>query len=95
MHVDHKLIVRPYVFISGSTLENITSAYVILGNHTYQVMSRIFAVDLCFQCCKVFNEKFSDVSSHLWQLLEKIVYDFDVPGLSKCVSDLLNTFKRM
>lgn len=88
LHVDHLLIVKPYVIINGPSLDNIISAYVVIDDHMYQIPSPLLAVDICFQCVKLFGDSFSQISSHVWQYLERSVYGFDVPNPCGAVSTL-------
>lgn len=95
LHSEHKLILQPYVVINGPTLNSIHSSYVILGDLTYQVPTATLAVDICFQCMKVFHMKFSHVSSHVWQFLERQVYGFEVKNLYTCVATLIDKLQKL
>ena len=93
MHADHKLILRPYVVICGSSLGSITSAYVIVADNTYQVHSSLHVVDICFQFMKVLQEPYSHVCCHVWQFLERFVYQFPITNLYKGVTELIQALK--
>lgn len=95
LHTEHKLIPEPFVVINGPTLNKITSAYVVLGDYTYQVASALKAVDLCFQCVKVFRRKFSHICSHVWEYLESKVYKFEVPNLSGAVTNVIDKLNQI
>ena len=95
MHIDHKLNLQPYIVISGASLDTITSAYVIVENVMYQVVSPVQAVDICFQFVKVLHKGFSHVSKHVWQFLEREVYGFPVPDLYKGVSELIENLRKV
>ena len=88
------MIVQPYVVINGTSIDNIVSAYVIVEDHTYQLATASAAVDVCFQIVKVFKKNISSVSNHVWQFLEKQVYDFQVPNLSRSISMLIDKLNR-
>lgn len=93
-HFEHMLIPAPFVVINGTSLNNITSAYVLLGNYTYQVASATKAVDLCFKCVKVFRQKFSHICGHVWEFLESKVYKFEVLNLSGATTNVIDKLKR-
>ena len=74
LHTSHKLVTEPFVMSKGPTLESIPSSYVIIGDITYQVVSPIATVEICFQSVKVLHKKYLSISNHVWQLIEKGVY---------------------
>lgn len=90
LHIEHKVIPQPYIVINGVDISNTTSWYVISGNHTYQVATPSQAVDLCFQFVKVFQKQFSHVCSHVWQLIEREIYKFEIPSLYGAVAHVVN-----
>ncbi|XP_033220791.1 uncharacterized protein LOC117175232 isoform X2 [Belonocnema kinseyi] len=94
IHVDHNLTVQPYIVINGPTLDSITSSYVVIGDIVYQAPTILAAVDICFQSIKVLHDKFSHVSHHIWQFLEREIYGFDVPNIYACVASLIDKLRK-
>lgn len=93
LHHKHCIAVKPYVIIYGQSLDKITSSFVVLGDHMYQVTTPLIAVDVCFQSVETIGDEFSIVCNHIWQFLEKAVYQFDITSPYSGVSDLINTLR--
>lgn len=71
LHEDHLLSMGPFVVIVGPNLEEISAAYVCIDeNIRYETSSCSSAVELCIQCVKCFEEKYSAVSNHVWETIE-------------------------
>lgn len=94
-HLDHKLILQPYVAIFGENLSAITSSYVVVGNYKYLVDSPTQAVAVCLEFVKVFHTEFSHVSKHVWHFILKEMFHFEIPDLSKGVSDLIVSLNKL
>ena len=58
IHARQQLPIDSYIVIYGPTLENISAAYVVLGDVTYQASNVNSAVDIRFQSMKVFDKNF-------------------------------------
>lgn len=95
LYSDHKLSVAPYVVIFGPNLSNISSAYTVIGQHTYEVATPLDAVNLCFQSVKVFRKEFSNICNHVWQFLERHLYNFDVPNPYGAVSQVIDKLSQV
>ncbi|XP_043470179.1 uncharacterized protein LOC122503626 [Leptopilina heterotoma] len=95
MHNDHKIKLQPYVIINGPSLNDVKSAFVVLDNYKYQVSSPVVAVDICFQCMKVFGEKYSSVCNHVWQFIEREVYKFEVKDLYTAVASVIENMRKV
>lgn len=95
LHTEHKLVTQPYVVIHGANINSITAAYVIIGNHTYQVASPSKAIDLCFQSVKVFQKDFSHICNHVWQFLEREIFQFHVPNILGTVAEVINQLQQI
>ncbi|XP_043469803.1 uncharacterized protein LOC122503363 [Leptopilina heterotoma] len=63
--------IQSYVVVNGPSLSEINSAFVILGDIKYQVATPVKAIDLHFQCLKVFHKKYPLVCNHIYAFLEK------------------------
>ena len=81
IHARQQLTIDSYIVIYGPTLENVSAAYVVKGDVTYQASNVNLAVDICFQSMKVFDKKFSHVFAHVWQLTEHVVYGFQLQNM--------------
>lgn len=95
IYTDHKLTIQPYVIINGPLLSGIKSAYVIIGQFKYQVSTASLAVDLCFQCMKIFHTIFPIPCNHVWQFIEKHVYEFTVKELYSGVTTLIEKLQKL
>lgn len=93
LHLDHKLTIQPYVVICGEDLSTITSSFVVVDKHMFQVTSPTQAVDICLKFVKAFHKPFSHICKHVWQFLLRQVYDFDVPDLNKGVVTLIENLR--
>lgn len=89
LHNNHLLTVQPYVVIIGPTLANISSAFAVLGSNRYQITSAPLAVDICFQCMKVFHKDYSVITNHIWQFIEHKIYQLELRDLYVVVKQLL------
>lgn len=89
MHNLHKIKVQPYVIINGPSLTDIRSSLVVIENHEYQVTFPVAEIDLCFQSMKMFGEKFSPVCNHVWQFIEREIYNFEVKDLYKANANVI------
>ncbi|KAJ8685013.1 hypothetical protein QAD02_020806 [Eretmocerus hayati] len=89
LHVERKILLKPYVVIFGKTLSEIQSAYVVLNeNHYYKTETTLQAVTLCFKAMHVSRIEFPLICNHVWQLLNKKVYCLDKPDVSQSVEKL-------
>lgn len=83
--------VQPYVIIVGSSLNNITSSYVILNDNVYNCMSVLDALDFCFKAHHIFDAKYSFECHHIWYLIQWLVYeiktksDLKIPFVQDCI----------
>lgn len=94
MYKEHKIKLRPYVIINGPSLNDVKSAFVILEKHKYQVPILVAAIDLCFQCMKIFGEQYSTVCNHVWQSAERKVYKFEVKDLYLSVPTVIENLRK-
>ena len=72
------LIPLPYIVICGQSLADIKHAFVVAEPIKYQLTTPSDAINICFQLMKIFNQPYSSICNHVWELLEKQIYGFDV-----------------
>ena len=58
LHINNFIEEKPYVNLHGPSSDKITSSYVIVGQHFYQVFTPLSAVNSCLQITKTFYESF-------------------------------------
>lgn len=95
LHVDHKLVVKPYVVLNGKTLSEITASYVVVHNFMYQVASPVLAFDICLKVVKVLYTEFSHICKHIWHFSVKSVLSIDVPDMNKGVVELIENMRKL
>lgn len=76
-----KLTVQPYIVVVGSTITSVTDSYVVIDNHIYKVSSPLQALDFTFKAFHTLNAHYPKESEHIWQLMEKVIYSINAPGV--------------
>lgn len=77
LHETYQLKLKhPFVVIYGQQLTEITCAYIIVGEHIYQVQSSTGTVNICYQLTKVLFKDFSLINNHVWKFIEREVFQF-------------------
>lgn len=85
---------EPYILISGP-LNNPAVSYAVVDGHNYVATSPVEALDICFKTIKVLGKKFSDVTCHSWEFVEKIIFEFPCKSASKSVITMETDLKRL
>ena len=52
-------------------------------------------MDVCFQCMKVFDVDFSQLSNHIWEFLQSEVYGLEVVNKVKILCDLIDSVREV
>ena len=83
-HLDHNLVIRPYVILCGESLSKISASYVVVKQPLmYQVASPVLAFDLCLQFVLVLDTDFSRVPDHIWLFLKNFVNGIELTKSEK------------
>lgn len=70
------LSLQPYILLVGPSLNNITSALVIINNYNYKCRSVIEAFDFCFKAYQIIDAEYPIASHHLWYLFQWKLYNY-------------------
>lgn len=70
------LPLQPYLLLLGPSLNNITSALVIINELEYKCLSVIDALDFCFKAYQIIDAQYPVACSHLWYLLQWKIYKY-------------------
>ncbi|XP_024869413.1 uncharacterized protein LOC112453094 [Temnothorax curvispinosus] len=73
-----KLSVQPFLIIVGS-IEDVQDIYVCIDNELYKVQGVLQGLDICFKTFHVFNLEYPVASEHLWILIQKGIYNINLP----------------
>lgn len=94
---ERNMKVQPYIMIIGS-IEDVQDTYVCIDEKLYKVNGVLHALDICFKAIIVFDLEFPIASTHLWLLIQKGIYQINLPydedlasiqyGLSKLMSGM-------
>lgn len=68
------MTVQPYIILVGSTLNNVSTSYVVINENIYKSSSVLEAVDFCLKAYHVLDAKFPFESHHIWYLIQWSVY---------------------
>ncbi|XP_018371215.1 PREDICTED: uncharacterized protein LOC108766426 [Trachymyrmex cornetzi] len=76
---DLKLPIQPFLIIVGS-IEDIQDVYVCVDNELYKVQGVLQGLDICFKTFHVFDLQYPLASQHLWILIQKGLYNINLPS---------------
>ncbi|XP_071580336.1 uncharacterized protein [Temnothorax nylanderi] len=72
------LPIQPFLIIVGS-IEDVQDVYVCIDNELYKVKKVLQGLDICFKTFHVFNLEYPLASEHLWILIQKGIYNINLP----------------
>lgn len=75
---DLKLPIQPFLIIVGF-IEDVQDVYVCIDNKLYTVQGLLHGLDICFKTFHVFNLEYPLASEHLWILIQKGIYNINLP----------------
>lgn len=76
--IDLNLPIQPFLIIVGS-IEDVQDVYVCIDNELYKVQGLLQGLDICFKIFHVFNLEYPMASEHLWILIQKGIYNINLP----------------
>ena len=59
-------------------IENIEEVYVVVDDVMYAVQGILEGIDVCFKAFHVFDLEYPASSQHIWILIQKGIYKFDL-----------------
>lgn len=70
------ITLQPYLILVGPSLNNITSALVVVNGTEYKCQSVIDAVNFCFKLYQILDANYPQESRHLWYLIQWRVFKY-------------------
>lgn len=67
---------QPYLILVGPSLNNITSALVVVNGTEYKCQSVTEAVNFCFKLYQILDANYPQESRHLWYLIQWLVFKY-------------------
>jgi len=61
------------------SIKDVQDVYVCIDNDLYKVQGLLQGLDICFKAFHVFNLKYPLASEHLWILIQKGIYNINLP----------------
>ncbi|XP_034935764.1 uncharacterized protein [Chelonus insularis] len=94
IYKQHKLTLQPFVVIIG-LLDNIESSFVVINDQRYVLPTPLKAIDTCFKIIHALNATYSVECEHVWEFLEKYIYEVTKKTSSfTCVNRLISDLNR-
>lgn len=89
--------VQPYIIIVGPSLNNVTSAFVVINDNLYKSETVLLVLDFCFKSHHVVDANYPSETHHIWNLIQLLIYklhtksDIKIPFIQDCFSETSRT----